>query len=365
MDSNSGPLAECQQRLTSPYIKAASRLKADFVRQGYQGVVPASMSINQAGDYAPLNLGDELASGALLSDGKYFTLLKDTTVRKIDLDKKGRAQGAFCTTFSGHELYLKTRLVVLCCGAVQNARLSLMSGSSLHPDGLGNNNGHVGRWFMEHPCLQYWLEPRQDWLPPAYNRGYLHVFHWYESMKKSGLGSTLVRAGANRKMTFEGVRYAAQGQTFLLEALCEQEPFAHNRITLHAERKDQFGDFLPKLGFEQSERDRETINTARKHLESLIDGLGKSYSIRPLQLGSHHLMGTTRMSSAEKDGVVDLNLKVFGTTNVYVSGSSVFPTGGAANPTLTLVALSLRLADHILELRGSDSVSACGQKRVL
>jgi choline dehydrogenase-like flavoprotein len=61
---------------------------------------------------------------------------------------------------------------------------------------------------------------------------------------------------------------------------------------------------------------------------------------------AHHL-GTTRMSDSPVNGVVDRNCKVFGMSNLYVAGSSVFPTGGHANPTLTLIALTLRLADHL------------------
>jgi choline dehydrogenase-like flavoprotein len=64
--------------------------------------------------------------------------------------------------------------------------------------------------------------------------------------------------------------------------------------------------------------------------------------------GSHH-MGTTRMSDDARQGVVDRNGKVHGMDNLYVAGSSVFPTSGASNPTLTLLALTLRLADHLKE----------------
>ena len=65
--------------------------------------------------------------------------------------------------------------------------------------------------------------------------------------------------------------------------------------------------------------------------------------------GNAHQMGTTRMHRDPKLGVVDENCRVHGLGNLYVAGSSVFPTSGAANPTLTIVALALRLADHIKE----------------
>jgi len=62
--------------------------------------------------------------------------------------------------------------------------------------------------------------------------------------------------------------------------------------------------------------------------------------------GFHHL-GTTRMAADPRAGVVDADCRVHGVANLYIAGSSVFPTGGCANPTLTIVALALRLADHL------------------
>jgi choline dehydrogenase-like flavoprotein len=67
----------------------------------------------------------------------------------------------------------------------------------------------------------------------------------------------------------------------------------------------------------------------------------------------HHHMGTTRMDPSEKRGVVDANCKVHGIRNLYIAGSSVFTTSGSANPTLTIIALALRLADH-LSLRARE-----------
>jgi choline dehydrogenase-like flavoprotein len=66
--------------------------------------------------------------------------------------------------------------------------------------------------------------------------------------------------------------------------------------------------------------------------------------------GGWHHMGTTRMSQDSRKGVVDANCKVHGIENLFVAGSSCFPNGGAVNPTLTLVALSIRLSDHIKKI---------------
>jgi choline dehydrogenase-like flavoprotein len=87
----------------------------------------------------------------------------------------------------------------------------------------------------------------------------------------------------------------------------------------------------------------ETIGLGR--VERVRQADGSPHLARPA--GSHHLMGTTRMHEDPRQGVVDANCRVHGLDNLYVAGSSVLPTGGYANPTLTLVALALRLADHL------------------
>ena len=72
------------------------------------------------------------------------------------------------------------------------------------------------------------------------------------------------------------------------------------------------------------------------------------------QLGfGHHHMGTTRMSQYERDGVVDGNQRVFGTQNLFMGGSSVFATGGHVPPTLTIVAMSIRMAEHLAKEYGN------------
>jgi choline dehydrogenase-like flavoprotein len=74
----------------------------------------------------------------------------------------------------------------------------------------------------------------------------------------------------------------------------------------------------------------------------------------PPDPNAHHHVGTTRMHADARLGVVDADSRVHGLANLFVTGSSVFPTGGFANPTLTIVALALRLADH-LEARLASS----------
>jgi hypothetical protein len=139
----------------------------------------------------------------------------------------------------------------------------------------------------------------------------------------------------------------------------EHVPNPESRICL-SEEKDRLGMPLPLVKVAFTELDIQTVITAYKTFFNRFQTLNKgniSYKEEELRQNvleeinnfssrAHHL-GTTRMSDSPLNGVVDSNCKVHGMSNLYVAGSSVFPTGGHANPTLTLVALTLRLADHL------------------
>ncbi len=89
------------------------------------------------------------------------------------------------------------------------------------------------------------------------------------------------------------------------------------------------------------------VGMLRLNRQSRADWLAGMYQPKVLPWwGSHH-MGTTRMHDDARQGVVDANAKVHGIANLYVAGSGVFPTYGSSNPTLNLVALTLRLGDHL------------------
>jgi choline dehydrogenase-like flavoprotein len=139
----------------------------------------------------------------------------------------------------------------------------------------------------------------------------------------------------------------------------EQTPQWYNRVSLQ-DRCDRFG--MPRLhvDFRYSPQDIESVYRAHQILADQLEirqKLGnftyKQEDVRTLILDQvrdgFHQMGTTRMSASENEGVVDPNCKVHSVENLYVCSSSVFPTSGQANPTLTIVALSIRLASHLLQ----------------
>jgi choline dehydrogenase-like flavoprotein len=137
--------------------------------------------------------------------------------------------------------------------------------------------------------------------------------------------------------------------------MAEQAPNPASRVTL-TDRRDALG--LPRLRLEWrlSPDDVDGIIRSQQIVKTAIEaaGLGRVISRfddglespATLQGGWHH-MGTTRMHTDPLHGVVDADCRVHGVSNLYVAGSSVFPTGGYANPTLTLIALALRLADTL------------------
>jgi choline dehydrogenase-like flavoprotein len=140
----------------------------------------------------------------------------------------------------------------------------------------------------------------------------------------------------------------------------EQVPNPESRITLSENNFDEFGTPRANVDIKFSEIDKRTVSEAHNIFLTQFNSrnLG-NYSLYNENLdecihqrisnfnsAAHHL-GTTRMASDAKVGVVDKNCKVHGIDNLYVAGSSVFPTGGHANPTLTIVALSIKMADYL------------------
>jgi hypothetical protein len=140
--------------------------------------------------------------------------------------------------------------------------------------------------------------------------------------------------------------------------ITEQAPNPQSRVSL-SDEKDRFGLHRPRLDWRLTELDKRglsllpkligtelgRLNLGRVRLSDWLQSNGFE-AAKGLGGGPHH-MGTTRMSDDPKKGVVDRNCRVHGNANLYIAGGSVFPTSGYNMPTLTIVALALRLADHL------------------
>ena len=180
------------------------------------------------------------------------------------------------------------------------------------------------------------------------------VKYAYESIQHAPTFLVLLGKTALGKIT--------HSSKFTLRMQIETIPNPDSRITL-SDKKDVLGVQQPKLNWQLTQQDLESYHRfesillqkllalgfqARKINHELEDD-GWPVSMLP---GKHH-MGTTRMSIDPRKGVVDENGRVHGLSNLYVASSSVFPTSGMANPTLTILALAIRLAKHVEKTLGA------------
>jgi choline dehydrogenase-like flavoprotein len=158
---------------------------------------------------------------------------------------------------------------------------------------------------------------------------------------------------------------------FVLESKSEQAPNPESRVTLD-DARDAFGLRRVKLDWRMLPIDRRTVVRSEEIVDAELHrlGIGGTAPLTPEEIdgwpsnleGGWHQLGTTRMHTDAKHGVVDANGCVHGMSNLFVVGGSVFPSGGVAPPTLTIVALALRLASHLKQISSASDRSHPGYK---
>jgi choline dehydrogenase-like flavoprotein len=140
---------------------------------------------------------------------------------------------------------------------------------------------------------------------------------------------------------------------FEVITLIEQPPRSENRITL-GESTDAYGQRRVRIHWHWLPEDTQQVRRSQDAFASAVarSGFGEAtFPNVPYHVpGSHHHMGGARLNDDPRRGVVDANCKVHGIDGLYVASSAVFPTGGFSNPTLTIVALATRLADHLKQV---------------
>ncbi len=298
-------------------------------------------------------------------------------------------------TLDGKEHRVRARHYVVACGGIHTPRL-LLASNSRTPRGLGNDRDLVGRYFMEHfeilggQVVFATPHPFKMYAYPGRGskgaRAEMALTAELQRTHRILNGTVSFQAGAltgqeqSRFASFSGdaaanvkqqealaARGAARGPaaapppntTYRLFTRQEQEPNRSSRVVLNTE-KDAMGMPRADLHWRFTGLDKRSIRVFYELLgrEFGRTGLGRvqmmdwladsSDETWPTHLsGGWHNMGTTRMHQDAAQGVVDADCKVHGLANLFVAGASVYPTGGAANPTLTLVALALRLSDHL------------------
>jgi choline dehydrogenase-like flavoprotein len=303
----------------------------------------------------------------------------NANLTKISLESNLRdVKSLEITSYKKTTNLFSAKSYVLAMGSLENARMLLANNKQIKT-GIGNHSDFVGRCYMEHFNVEYGRFVVDN--PKFWNRSQLLLSVKEDLISKLNIGSAVLTFEQNIKTTSYG--HTAKLKQSLRNLVCqsesatelsrklvdfncdgdgvvtsmiEQSPNLDSRVTLDS-KVDQFGiqrivhnwkynDYdsrtIRTLGFEVA-KEMAVTGAARLQLNDFI--LDKSL---PIETSHHcHQMGTTRMSALPKDGVVDENSKVHHLNNLYIAGSSVYPTGGGCNPTFTLVMLSLRLGHYL------------------
>jgi choline dehydrogenase-like flavoprotein len=275
----------------------------------------------------------------------------------VELATSGRRITRVLARGPTSELTVTARDVVLAAGGIENARILLLAK-------LGNE--HVGRCYMDHPKAKvgfletYAPAKLSDWPGLERETGWVGFrFSDDEQRRRRVLNSyVLFEPVFERDLVRRLARRVIAPRTcrvFKLRNYMEQEPSPDNRVFL-TDDVDAFGQRRAAVSWSLSALERKTMvelqhslsrEVQRLHLGEVFSPmLGQDYAFEDFQDASHH-MGTTRMGIDPRTSVVDPDCRLHDLDNLFVAGSSVFPTSGYANPTATIAALAIRLADHL------------------
>jgi aryl-alcohol dehydrogenase-like predicted oxidoreductase len=351
-----------------------------------------------------------------LQESKYLRLFYHANATGFILNgSRNKIEGVHVCSYSGREENITADRYVICMGGIETNRLLLqpLEGGTAP----WQSNGLLGKHYQDHISLN--LVPVKDISTQPASRyfGYatLNGFRYHNkirlSLEEQTKLKTLNVAGTIgpyekpnpgrddatvmlREVLRKGRRPAASewlsstrhlpsivwnaatqrlsdgdsdwGRA-MLTVHCEQSPRSHSSITLGNQR-DALGTLQANLDWQISDLEVHTLRTyvkrasevfAARRIAKVLPPKGffeDDVLVRSMCGDSNHHMGGTRMSLSSREGIVDTNLKLHGIENGYVCSSSVFPTGGFSNPTHTLLALAMRLSDHLRDKSVSEGI---------
>ncbi len=287
-------------------------------------------------------------------------------VREITLGANGMADGVIYYDAEGNECRQRAEIVIVACNGVGTPRLLLNSASQEFPDGLANRSGLVGKNLMFHPyalvsgrfkdrldgykgptgcsiiCQEFYeTDPARDFV-----RGYS-----FEMLRGVGPVQTFMRGlgtipwGPGHHEAYDELWDKSAGMVII----CEDLPEECNRVTLDPKLCDADGIPAPKIDYRLSENSERMLAHAVERGKEALSAAGavETDALAPLAPAGWHLMGTARMGTDPERSVVDAHGRSHDVKNLFIIDGSVFVTSGGVNPTNTIQALALYVAEHI------------------
>jgi choline dehydrogenase-like flavoprotein len=347
-------------------------------RIGYKDVHTGRMAINSRtrdGRPSCLQLGfcfQGCKSGAKWStlyteipkaeDTGNLDLRPQSMALQIQHDDSGKVTGVLYADADGNQHVQKGRAVCVACNSIESPRLLLNSASAKFPDGLANGSGQVGRNYMRHTTGSVYAifdEPVRmyrgttmagiitDEAKLDTSRGFVGGYE----LETLSLGLPFIAAFLDPGVWGPAFTSAMEDYDHMagMWIVGEDLPQETNRVTLHPDDKDQWGLPIPNVHYDDHVNDLAMRNHAYKQGTAVYDAVGAKRVFETPPYPSTHNLGTNRMSERPEDGVVNKWGRSHEVSNLFISDGSQFTTGAAENPTLTIVTLAIRQADHIAD----------------
>ena len=298
-------------------------------------------------------------------------VIAQAVVYQIDVGADGRVSAIRYKKPDGSSARLAAKVFVLAAHAIEIPKLLLLSKARHAPAGVANGSDQVGRNLMDHPVqLSYALAAQPVWpyRGPLSTSGVenTRAGDWRATRPafRIEIGNdgwswpTGAPTSDAQALAAQGLRGAALQKALLdrtsreirFGTLTEQLPDPANRIVPDPDRRDKLGIARPRLTYRLDDYTNAGLAEARRiHQEAFVKmgATAITHNADKDFQGAGHVMGTARMGRDPKTSVVDADLRSHDHPNLFVEGSAVFPTVGAANPTLTIAALALRSVDAI------------------
>ncbi len=289
-------------------------------------------------------------------------------VREITIAENGMADGVIYYDADGVERKQKAEVVVLACNGIGTPRLLLNSRSKLFPDGLANRSGLVGKNLMFHPyamVIGLFDEPLEGYKGPTGccimsqefyetdpTRGFVRGYS-FEILRGMAPVATALWGMSLGRIPWGAEHHRAYADLFDRTAgmvvICEDLPESHNRVTLDPDLVDSDGIPAPKVTYRLSENSTKMLEHCVARAEEVLEASGarSTTAEAPLRPAGWHLMGTARMGTDSSKSVVNEWGRSHDVPNLFIIDGSIFVTAAAVNPTCTIQALTLYIADMI------------------